>query len=309
MVVSASLSKPITQRLAWKIVLDVKVNHQDAVASLCRDQGESFVLEELRLQELKMASPRLKLDRFTTFKAKWIAYAVELGLECDTTASLNGMQEQLLTGAWTWPLGQDEVLQILKALGDHATVPQMREYAKKHYPGTSMTTDTKHFYNKLNSLRKKWGLVAAIFDKSLPPRGLLVYYLIQGRWRPPNSPNFIKYPYRIRGQDSEPDPCHIAISAIRGVASTSANHAKDTWKHWPVYQSNIETSLKLLNEAIVTGNRRIRTVWRSFVNLVINRYLIPIHSATNAEQPSPRPHLPLKSIRTSKPRSVILTLS
>jgi hypothetical protein len=100
MVMSTTLVKPTTRRLAWKIVLDVKANHQDAVASLWRDQEESFVLEELRLQELKLASPRLKLDRFTTFKAKWIAYAVELGLECDTTASLNDMQDRLLTGAW-----------------------------------------------------------------------------------------------------------------------------------------------------------------------------------------------------------------
>ena len=100
MVMSASLVKPTNGRLVWKIVLDVKANHQDAVASLWRDQEESFILEELRFQELKMASSKMKLARFETFKAKWQAYATELGLSYDTTAAFNDMQERLLTSVW-----------------------------------------------------------------------------------------------------------------------------------------------------------------------------------------------------------------
>jgi len=105
------------------------------------------------------------------------------------------------------PMGQDEVLLILKALGDHATVPQMRDYAKKHYPNSSMVTERTHFYNKLTALRKKWGLVAAVFDRTLGVRGLLVYYLVKGSWHPPDSPNFIPYPYCLSSEETKSETC------------------------------------------------------------------------------------------------------
>ena len=97
---TVTLVKQRIQPSTWKIVLDVKANHQDVVASLWRDQEESFTLEELRFQELKMASSKMKLARFETFKTKWQTYATELGLVCDTTASLNDMQERLLADVW-----------------------------------------------------------------------------------------------------------------------------------------------------------------------------------------------------------------
>lgn len=119
-------------------------------------------------------------------------------------------------------VGQDEVLQILKALGDHATVPQMREYAKEHYPNSSMVTERTHFYNKLTALRKKWGLVAAVFDRTLGVRGLLVYYLVKGSWTPPKSLNYIPYPYSIQAQDTTPKTCSSVTSVINEEVSTSA---------------------------------------------------------------------------------------
>jgi hypothetical protein len=100
MVMAETLTDLEKKRLAWKIVLDAKANHQDVVASLWRGQEESFILEELRFQDLKLASPKTKLARFETFRAKWRTYATELGLFCDTTASLNDLQEKLLAGAW-----------------------------------------------------------------------------------------------------------------------------------------------------------------------------------------------------------------
>lgn len=126
------------------------------------------------------------------------------------------------------PMGQDEVLQILKALGDHATVPQMRKYAEQHYPNSSMVTERTHFYNKLTALRKKWGLVAAVFDRTLGVRGLLVYYLVKGSWHPPKSPNYIPYPYILQSQGTLLEPWHGATSAKKGEGSTSANLVENT---------------------------------------------------------------------------------
>ena len=101
MTTTATLLKQRPRPSTWRIILDTKVSPQDVVASLCRDNGESFILEELRFQELKLASPQVKRTRFETFKAKWQAYATELGLACDTTASFHDMHEQLLAGSWT----------------------------------------------------------------------------------------------------------------------------------------------------------------------------------------------------------------
>ena len=43
----------------------------------------------------------MKLARFETFRAKWQAYANELGLiTCETTASFHDMHEHLLAGSW-----------------------------------------------------------------------------------------------------------------------------------------------------------------------------------------------------------------
>lgn len=100
MTATASLLRQGTRRLTWRIILDVKANYQDVIASLCRDHEEIFILEELRFQEMKMASPKMKLARFETFEAKWYAYAAELGLACDTTASCQDMQESLIAGTW-----------------------------------------------------------------------------------------------------------------------------------------------------------------------------------------------------------------
>jgi len=103
----------------------------------------------------------------------------------------------------------------------------MREYAKTHYPNSSMVTERTHFYNKLTVLRKKSRLVAAVFDRSLGVRGLLVYYLVEGSWHPPKSPNFIPYPYFLPSQDPTSETCHTATSATRGEASTGAD-SKDS---------------------------------------------------------------------------------
>jgi len=101
MTTTAALLEQRPRPSTWRITLDTKANHQDIVASLGRDGGEAFILEEVRFQELKMASPKTKLTRFETFKVKWQAYATELGLACDTTASFHDMHETLLAGIWT----------------------------------------------------------------------------------------------------------------------------------------------------------------------------------------------------------------
>ncbi len=87
-------------RSTWIILLDTKANHEAAVATLCRNRDETYILEELRFQEMKMASSKTKLARFETFEAKWQAYASELGLiVCETTASFHDMHERLLAGS------------------------------------------------------------------------------------------------------------------------------------------------------------------------------------------------------------------
>lgn len=101
MTATATLLKQGTGRSTWSIILDTKANHEAIVATLCRNRDETYILEELRFQELKMASPKMKLARFETFRAKWQAYANELGLiTCETTASFHDMHEHLLAGSW-----------------------------------------------------------------------------------------------------------------------------------------------------------------------------------------------------------------
>lgn len=126
-------------------------------------------------------------------------------------------------------MSQEDILRILKALGGYATVPQMRDYAKKHYPGSSMGTDRTYFHTKLAVLRKKWHLVGAIFDPKLGERGLLVYYLTEGHNRPPKSLHMIEYPYYLPSRDAKAKLCATSVGGVsRGGASTSANSAKDT---------------------------------------------------------------------------------
>lgn len=125
-------------------------------------------------------------------------------------------------------MGQEDILNILEKLGGHATVPQMRDYAKKHYPGSSMLTDRTYFHCKLAVLRRKWGLVGAIFDRRLGNRGLLVYYLTQGHNRPPKSPHTIEYPYYLPSRDAKLKTCLTAASATRNEESIGASSAKHT---------------------------------------------------------------------------------
>lgn len=102
MTTTTTLLKQGTRRSTWAIVLDTKANHETVVATLCRNRDETYILEELRFEEMKLASPKMKLARFETFRAKWQAYASELGLvTCETTASFHDMQEHLLAGTWT----------------------------------------------------------------------------------------------------------------------------------------------------------------------------------------------------------------
>ena len=128
-------------------------------------------------------------------------------------------------------MNQDDILKIIKKLGGHATVPQMRDYVKKRDPESHMLKDPTYFHNKLALLQRKWGLIGAKFNRSLGSRGLQIYYLKKDKEAgrsPPKSPPSSGYPYFIIPHPRKPRSCTTAASVIRDGASTSVSPAKPT---------------------------------------------------------------------------------